>query len=125
MLSMKICGQVLEEIMAELIQENFLDEERFARSYAGGKFRIKQWGRLRIIRELKLRGLNDRIIRSAMGEIDEEEYGNTLRKLLQKKMSNTAVPTLNTQLLKAKQYALRRGYEPDLVNKLLQEILSG
>ena len=85
LLDLGIYGNDLEEIMADLIQENFLNEERYARSFARGKFRIKKWGRNRIRRELKMRDISDYCLRKAMAEIEEEEYLKTLRKVLEKK----------------------------------------
>jgi regulatory protein len=74
LLDLGIYGDDLEDIIVALIEDNFLNEERYARSYARGKFRIKQWGRLRIRRELKFRKISDYCIRKAMEEIDENDY---------------------------------------------------
>ena len=85
LLDLGIYGEDLEEIIVQLISDNFLNEERFARSYARGKFRIKRWGRNRIWQELQKRQISDYCLRKAMEEIDEAEYQKTLWELLEKK----------------------------------------
>ena len=76
----------VEQQLTRLIEANALNEERFARAFAGGKFRMKQWGREKIKQQLKLRKISDYCIRKAMTEIDENEYEKTLRKLAYKKV---------------------------------------
>src|ERR1041384_7614127 len=71
-----------DEIIAALIEENYLNEERFAISFAGGKFRMKQWGRLKIKQALKQRQVSEYCIKKALKEIDEKTYRKTLEKLL-------------------------------------------
>src|SRR3978361_2267429 len=73
-------GEV-EELISDLIEENYLNEERFARLYTGGKFRVKQWGRKKIEYELKQKGVNKLNIKIALKEIGEEQYILTLEKL--------------------------------------------
>ena len=85
LLELGIFGDDLEEIIYDLIQENFLNEERYARSFARGKFRIKKWGRNRIRQELKMRNISDYCLRKAMTEIEENQYLNVLREVLRKK----------------------------------------
>ena len=75
----------VNELLSYLITENFINEERFSKAYAGGKFRIKQWGRLRIQRELKKRQISEYCIRKGLEEIDEEDYLSTAKKLIKKK----------------------------------------
>ena len=110
----------VEEMITHLIVENFINEERFAKAFAGGKFRMKKWGRLRIVRELETRGITGNCIRIALKEIDEEVYRNTLQKLLQKKLAS--LPSTNSFIRndKAAKYAIQKGYEPDLVWQFLK-----
>lgn len=106
-----IYGDVLEEMMADLITENFLDEERFACSYARGKFRMKQWGRIRIQQELKLRGTSAYSIKMAMKEIPDDEYIEALVGILRKK-SGDAIQSLGyAEKSKVSAYAHSKGYE--------------
>lgn len=121
-----VWGDEAEELIAELIAQNYLSEERFAKSYAGGKFRVKKWGRMRIRQELTRRGLTDYTIRKGMGEIDAEAYETTLHQLLVKK--NNALESTEPDVFKRKQklarYALAKGYESELVWKLIEQIYS-
>ena len=109
-----------EKILLHLLKENFLNEERFARSFARGKFRIKQWGRNRIIRELKFRNISAYIINQALTEIDEDEYAETLSKLYEKK--KVSIKELNPfkQKQKIYQYLYRQGFESSLISNLLK-----
>lgn len=118
-----VYGDELEEIIATLIEENFLNEERFARSYVRGKFRMRQWGRQRIVRELKTRNISAYCIRKGLEEIEEETYQKVLLEVLEKKKEKTIA--VNTYSLKNKvaAYAIQRGYEPDLVWKLIPKII--
>lgn len=112
-------GQDLEEVMASLIEEKFLDEERFARSFARGKFRMKQWGRIRIQQELKQRQISDYCIRKAMEEIKEADYLETLKAVLEKRASQIAEPDDFARKGKLAQYAMSRGFESELVWQVL------
>ncbi len=114
-------GQDLEEVIANLIEEKFLDEERYARSFARGKFRMKQWGRSRIRQELKLRNLSEYCIRKAMEEISEVDYLNTLREVLEKRALQIAEADDFARKGKLAQYAMSRGFEAELVWQLLAE----
>ena len=75
-----------DEITAALIEENYLNEERFALAFAGGKFRLKQWGRVKIKQALKQKRVSEYCIKKALKEIDEKTYRKTLEKLATKKL---------------------------------------
>lgn len=121
-----VYGDDLENVLAELIQERFLDEERFARSFARGKFRIKQWGRLRIVQELKKRDVSEYCIRAGMSEIGEEDYLETLRGLLEKKagMLGEDLPPAE-RFQKIVRHAISRGFEPGLARDVAKELEKG
>lgn len=123
LLDLGVYGDDLENVMAELIADGFLNEERFARSYARGKFRLKQWGRLRIVRELKLRDISDYCRRRALEEIDDEEYLDTLRELVEKKAAGLDGEEPFVKRNKVAQHVIRRGFEPDLVWEVVQEVV--
>jgi regulatory protein len=111
----------VEEIISRLISEGFLNEERFARAFAGGKFRIKQWGKVKIRQELKLRKISEYSIRRGMEEISEKEYLKTLQSLLEKKRKTIRD---NNELIvnrKLAAYAASKGYEPELVWEVLRK----
>ena len=121
LIALKIYGYDLEEIIAELISENFLNEERFAKAYAGGKFRMKNWGKIRIKMELKKRNISPYCIKKAMQEIDEEGYMEGLYKVIEKKMRTEKEK--NEFKLKGKlaKHAIRKGFEPHLVWQALKD----
>jgi regulatory protein len=111
-----------DEIIATLIEEGYLNEERFARLFAGGHFRQKKWGRNKILAELKRRQISDYCIRKAFEEIDEEAYLDTLRKLMRDKWEGLSGNRF-VKMKKATSYLIQKGYEPRLVNEFLQQIL--
>ena len=117
LLKLQVYGDDLEQIMAELIRENFLNEQRFAESYVRGKFRMKKWGRVKIKIELKKRKISDYCIRKGMQEIEEEEYLETLQSLILKKRPDV-VGKINPKKAIA-DYLIRKGYESELVWKNL------
>ena len=114
--------EAIDLLIIELIQFNFLNEERYARSYARGKFRIKKWGKLKIRMALKKREVFFKCIDIAMLEIDDKTYLNTLKELLQKK--NDVLKETNSYKRKMKliRYLVTRGYEYDLIHDALVEL---
>ena len=114
--------EAIDLLIVELIQFNFLNEERYARSFARGKFRIKKWGKIKIRIALKKRDINFKCIDLSMLEIDDKTYFNTLKELLQKK--NATVKETNSYKRKMKliSYLVSRGYEYDLIHDALVEL---
>ncbi len=114
----------VEESLATLIEENYLNEERFAIQFAGGKFRMKQWGRVKIKYELKQKRISDYCIRKAIEMIDEEDYLKTLEKLARKKWTSIKAIGMNQYLKMSKtnNYLRQHGYEPALVNQIIQKL---
>jgi regulatory protein len=108
-----------EEMIVWLIENNYLNEERFAKAYAGGKFRIKNWGRLRIKNELKMKGLSEYCIKVGLAEIEEKEYQNKLRELLEKKKEEYDFENQYLKNQKLARYFIGKGYESNLVWDLL------
>lgn len=122
LIELGIYGDDLEEIMAELIQKNFLNEERFARSYARGKFRFKNWGRIRITQELKRRKISDYLIRKAMEEITEKDYREALYDFLARKLPLVKAKNDFERKQKLAAYALRRGFENEYIWECVREL---
>lgn len=114
-------ADAVENIIAELISTNFIDEERFAKTYAGGKFRIKKWGRIKIKIELKKRKLSEYCIKQAMKEIQEDAYWETLKQIAAKKSKEVKEKHLEIKKQKVAQYLISRGFETDLVWDALNE----
>ena len=116
-------GDEAEEVIVELIKDKYLDEERFARSYARGKFKMKRWGRYRIRAELKSRHLSEYCIRKAMTEIDDGEYYGTLCSELERRHA-LGKPGQHPYLKRRKlaDYMVKRGYESGLVWQALDDL---
>lgn len=109
----------VENIISKLIEDNFINEERFAMQFARGKFNIKKWGRIKIRIELKQKRVSDYCLKKALQQIDPDEYLATLKKLIEAKRK--LVKEKNQIKLKYKlmSYALSKGYERDLVMDIL------
>ena len=116
----KVRPDVSQKIITTLEEENYLDEERFVRVFAGGKFRIKKWGRNKIIAELRARRIPELIVQIGLEEIDEYEYIKTLRSLIEKKRSTFDDPNDITNRNKIYKFVLSRGFERHLILQNLQ-----
>ena len=119
-LGLKNSGDV-EEIICDLIQTNFLNEERFAVAYAQGKFRMKQWGRNKIKQGLKFKGITERLIKTALSAIDNQEYIRTLTTVLEKKNAMIIETDAYKRRYKVSQYAMQRGFEAALISEVLND----
>lgn len=115
-------GDEIDAAIADLISENFLNEERFARAFAGGKFRTKQWGRKKILQELKQRQVSAYCIKKGMEEIDDEDYDKTLTGLAAKKYASLKGEQYLKRKYKTMQYLLQKGYEPELIQDIVEQI---
>lgn len=115
-------GDEIEAAIAELISDNFLNEERFARAFAGGKFRTKQWGRKKILQELKQRQVSAYCIKKGMEEIDDEDYDKTLTGLAARKYASLKSEQYLKRKYKTMQYLLQKGYEPELIQDIVEQI---
>jgi regulatory protein len=111
----------VDELLSQLITDGFLNEERFAKAFAGGKFRIKKWGKLKIQRELEMHGLTKNCISRGLKEIDEKDYKKSLTLVLQKKWDQTKETNSFRKKDKVARFAIGKGYEPDLVWSLLAD----
>ena len=119
---LEVIGDESEQIIVWLIENNYLNEERFARIFAGSKFRQKKWGRLKIRQELKMRGVSDYCLRVGLSEIDGDDYMETLQSIIQKK--SLEVKENNPLIKKQKivKYALSKGFEQDLVFDVVRNL---
>lgn len=121
---MGMIPMAIDKIIGQLIQDRFLNEERFAKSFARGKFKIKKWGRNRIVNELKQRDISKYNITTALKEIDPIEYANTLDTLAKKRLQQLNEANLQKRKKKLADYLLYRGWESHLVYEKLQELIS-
>lgn len=110
----------IDEIIVRLIDENFINEERFARAYCRGKFRQKKWGRLKIIQGLKQKGISANLVKLALTEIEEEGYLQNLNYLIQKKSKLLKDKDSYKRNYKLANYAISKGYEGDLVWEVIR-----
>lgn len=106
-----------------LISENYLNEERFAIQFAGGKFRMKQWGRIKIKQALKLKQVSDYCIKKALLQIEEEDYLRTFEKLVEQKLKTIkSEKNMFVKKRKLQDFLLQRGFENDLVREAVNKI---
>ncbi|HHL53357.1 MAG TPA: regulatory protein RecX [Flammeovirgaceae bacterium] len=115
-------SEAVEELMAWLITENFLNEERYAITYAGSKFRQKQWGRIKIQQQLQQKGVSDYCINKALQEIDEDEYLATINRLIEKKMAIKA-DNIYEKRHKIARFLIGKGFEPEKVWQQIRTVL--
>jgi regulatory protein len=113
----------VEELLSNLIEENYLNEERFAIQYAGGKFRMKQWGRVKIKYSLKQKQVSEYCIKKALASIPETDYRKALQKLFEQKLK-TLKSERNIFIRKRKlqDHLMQKGFETSLVNELISSV---
>jgi regulatory protein len=111
----------VEELLSKLIEEDYLNEERFAVQFVGGRFRMKQWGRVKIKYELKQKYVSEYLIKKAMKAIDEKDYWATAQKLYDQKLKQLKDET-NVFIRKRKltDYLIQKGYEQNIISELLR-----
>lgn len=121
---MKMTLEERDQIIAHLISENFLSEERFACNFARGKHRIKHWGKIRITNELKFRGINQTLINIALKEIDPEEYYTAFDTLANRNWESIQEKNTLKKRKKFCDFMLRRGFESNIVYEKVRELES-
>lgn len=122
---MRMIPQTIDQIVTHLIKENYLNEERFARAFARGKFRIKKWGRNRIVSQLKQRAISKYNIKAALSEIDDDDYLTTFDELAEKRIREIKETHPQKRKKKLVDYLLYRGWESNLVYEKTRESVSG
>lgn len=120
---MHMIPAAIDEIVGHLIQENYLNEERFAQSYARGKFNIKKWGRIRITNELKFRGISKYNIKTALLEIEDDLYLITLDTLSRSKLASITETNTQKKRKKLADYLFYRGWESQLIYEKVKELI--
>mgnify|MGYP001439759758 FL=1 len=110
------------EIISNLIKDNYLNESRFSENFVRGKFKIKNWGKVRIVRELKQRNISRYNINLGLNEIDSKEYQNKFDEIFKNKLSS--LNNLNKTIKKKKiiSYLLYRGWESNLIYSKINEL---
>jgi regulatory protein len=118
----KVGQKHIEKIIDQLIKEDYLNEERFAKSYAGGKFRINHWGKTKIIYELGKRQVPDLIIQIGLQEIDDDEYEGTLKEILLRKSREIREKDPYKKRQKLITHAAQKGYDYNLIKHVIEKI---
>ena len=121
---MRMIPEAVEQIIMHLLQHDFLNETRFAQAFTRGKFNAKKWGKQRIVRELKMRGISKYNIDLALKEISENDYLHTFQLLSQKRLEQLSLEkNLQKKRKKLADYLLYRGWESALVYDKIRELI--
>lgn len=120
---LKMIPEAKEKIILHLLQHNFLNEERFAKAFVRGKFSIKKWGRIKIINELRFKNISTYNIKSALKEINEKDYLETLQKISEKKLALIKESNTFKKKNKLATFLISKGYESELVYKIVNTII--
>ena len=113
----------VETLISKLIEENYLNEQRFASQFAGGKFRLKQWGRVKIKYALKSKGVGEFCMKKALEQINDTEYLLTLHELTAKKwQALRSEKNLFTKKKKLHDHLIQKGFEYDLVREEIRKL---
>ena len=113
----------VDEIISILIEENYLNEERFAIAFAGGHFRTKKWGRVKIKYQLKQKQVSEYCIKKALRQIEEDDYLKTLQKLFEEKLKTLkSEKNIFIKKRKLQDHIMQKGFETDLIRELMKTI---
>lgn len=119
---MRMIPQAKEQIIMSLIEDDYLNEERFALAFVKGKFRIKKWGRIRLKAELKKRKISKYLIKSALEQISEKDYLFTFEELANRKANSIKADSILLKKKKLADYLIYRGWESSLVNDKVNQL---
>ncbi|HEY9169673.1 MAG TPA: regulatory protein RecX [Lutibacter sp.] len=121
--NLNMIPEARDKIILHLLQHNFLNEERFSKAFARGKFSLKNWGRVRIVNELKFRNISSYNIKTALNEIDETDYLMTIKKVAEKKWSLIKEPNAFKKRSKLISYLSSKGYETEIIYKVMNDLV--
>lgn len=121
LISLGMRDQELEQIILHLIENNFLNEERFAKAYAQGKLRAKGWGRNKILQGLRFKQVSAPLIKKALQQLDGDEYLEKLKEVIERKEKLVKEKVPYQRIYKLTNYAMSRGFEQDLICFVLKE----
>jgi len=120
---MNMIPEAIDQIIVSLINDNYLNETRFAQTFVRGKFRIKKWGKHRLTLELKKKGISKFNIKKAIGEIEEDEYITVFNNLAKKRSLQIKETNKTKKKRKLADYLLYRGWESHLVYEKVNELV--
>jgi regulatory protein len=113
----------VEELISKLIEENYLNEERYAIAYVGGKFRVNKWGKTKILYELKQKQISAYCIKKAMASIPMDDYEACLQKLAAEKLKSLqAEKNIFTKRAKLQNYLMGKGYEYEWIKNVMKDL---
>ncbi|HNR19003.1 MAG TPA: regulatory protein RecX [Bacteroidia bacterium] len=112
----------VEQVIAAMVEEGYLNEERFAIAYAGGKFRVKQWGKVKIKLALKQKRVSDYCVKKALAQIPDKDYEDALQKVIAAQSKKITEKNILKKNYKIAQYVIGKGFEPDLVWDVITNI---
>ena len=121
---LKMIPEAKEHIILHLMQHNFLNEERYAKSYARGKFNIKKWGKIKVTSDLKFKNISAYNIKTALKEINDEDYYSNLQAIAEKKLKLIKEPNLFKKRNKLSSFLISKGYESNLVFELIKSLIN-
>lgn len=116
-----LAGDVVEDLLAELITEGFVNEDRYAKAFCRGKFTNNKWGRVKITLELRQKKISEYCIRTGLQEIEEEDYLRLLKNLVDQKWKSLKGEDAYVRKNKTARYAIGKGFEPELVWQAIGE----
>ncbi len=122
--SFGITSAQVQEVLAWLITENYVNEERYAIAFAGGKFRIKKWGKLKIANRLEQKRISQYSIDKSLSHIDNKDYLDTMEQLIRQKWQSTSAGNVYELRNKVARYVIGKGFEPDQVWELTRTIIA-
>ena len=122
--SFGITSAQVQEVLAWLITENYVNEERYAIAFAGGKFRIKKWGKLRIANRLEQKKISQYSIDKSLSQIDNKDYLDTMEQLIRQKWQSSSADNVYELRNKVARYVISKGFEPDQVWELTRTIIA-
>ena len=118
----ELSSKMAERLIKELLNEGFVDDLRFAKSFVRGKFRINRWGKQRIVYELRARKIDEPMIKEGLEEIDEGRYMDSIRSLIEKKNLEIKSKKIVNKREKIINFVVGKGYEIDLVLRMMNEL---
>ena len=110
-----------DEIISHLIENNFINEERYALAYCKGKFNTKKWGKQKIYNNLKVKGIDNELIIKSLEEIPENIYLETISELIHKKFKNIKEKNIFKKNAKIVRFLMQKGFESDLIWKQIKK----
>ena len=122
LVSWEVPEEEIEEILEKLRTEKFLDDTRYANSFVADKWRLDQWGRVKIRNGLFQKGISEQLIQSALDTIDQEAYISVMENLLEKKRATIRKEPVITQMKKLLSFGAGRGFEEELIWQWLEKV---